>query len=277
MNLAVESANANLLTRLATAVVMVPLIFAMLYLLPPVVFYGLVLVATVVGGLEFFRMTHPEDKVAQWVGIAVCLAVSLGLYFGAHDERVLLSMLGLVPLTAILVPLWRLGDINTAAIRICAGAFGPMYLSSLTLLALFLKERGAEGAGWILFTLTIGWLADTFGYFFGRFLGKHKLYPAVSPKKTVEGAVGALLGAVAGAFLAKFVWLRSLNLTHGVILALVAGAIGQMGDLGESLLKRSTNIKDSGTIVPGHGGILDRVDAVLLASTLVYLYTRIAL
>ncbi len=277
MDPAVESANANLLTRLATAVVMVPLIFAMLYKLPPVVFYGLVVAATVVGALEFFRMTHPEDKIAQWIGVLVSVAVSVGLYLGVHDERVLLGLLLLVPMSAILVPLWRLGDINTAAIRICAGAFGPVYLGSLTLLGLFLKERPDDGAGWILFTLTIGWLADTFGYFFGRFLGKHKLYPAVSPKKTVEGAVGALLGAVAGAFLAKYVWLKGLNLTHGIALALVAGAIGQMGDLGESLLKRSTNIKDSGNIVPGHGGILDRVDAVLLASTLVYLYTRIAL
>jgi phosphatidate cytidylyltransferase len=273
----VESANANLLTRLATAVVMVPVIFAMLYKLPPEVFYGLILVATVVGGLEFFRMTHPEDKVAQWVGVVVSVAVSLGLYVGSHDERVLIALLLLVPMSAILVPLWRLGDINTAALRICAGGFGPVYLSSMTLLALFLKERGADGPGLVLFTLSIGWLADTFGYFFGRFLGKHKLYPAVSPKKTVEGAVGALLGAVFGAFVAKFVWLRSLNLTHGIALALVAGAVGQMGDLGESLLKRSTNIKDSGNIVPGHGGILDRVDAVLLASTLVYLYTRLGL
>jgi phosphatidate cytidylyltransferase len=116
------------------------------------------------------------------------------------------------------------------------------------------------------------WWGDTGGYFAGRFLGKHKLYAAVSPNKTVEGAVGGLVGSVAGALAASLGFLRAVPLSHSIPLAILAGVLGQAGDLGESLIKRSTGVKDSGAIVPGHGGILDRVDALLMASITVYMY-----
>src|SRR6202044_2759789 len=120
----------------------------------------------------------------------------------------------------------------------------------------------------------LAWFADTGAYFAGRFLGKHKLYEAVSPKKTVEGAIGGLIASVVWALLGSFFFLRGmLPVAHAIPLALAAGAFGQAGDLAESLLKRSTGVKDSGAIVPGHGGILDRVDALLLTSAIVYLDT----
>lgn len=268
-------ANKNLLTRFLTAVVMVPLMLAMFYKAPPIVFYLFILLATIIGGIEFFKMTHPGDSIAQGIGVLTCIGVSLSLYFFTDNPNVLLAVVLGVPLIAVLTPLWRLGNIETAALRTCAGALGPLWLGGITLLALFLKERGApEGAGLIIVSLAIGWIADTAGYFAGRFLGKHKLYPAVSPKKTVEGAIGAILGATLSPVVAHFTILPSLPLLPGIFLGLIAGAIGQMGDLGESLLKRSTGIKDSGSIVPGHGGILDRIDAVLLVSPLVYFFSK---
>lgn len=270
-------ANKNLIIRLTTAVVFVPLLFVLLYMMPPIAFYGLVAVATVIGGLEFFGMTHPDDKLARAIGAATCLGVSLTLYLYGTDARALLALVVLVPMIAILVPLWRLGDIATAGLRVAGGGFGPFYVGALTLLALLQKERGPDGPGYVLLTLMFAWMGDTGGYFAGRFLGKHKLYPAVSPKKTVEGAIGGLLGSAFGAVCAHFIYLRSLDLVHGLILAVISGALGQLGDLGESLLKRSTGVKDSGQIVPGHGGILDRVDALLMAGTVVYLYTRFML
>ena len=120
--------------------------------------------------------------------------------------------------------------------------------------------------------LMFAWLADTGGYFFGRFLGKRKLYEAVSPKKTRAGFVGALVGAEVGALAGHFGYLRSIPLLHALALGLICGAFGQFGDLVESLLKRSTGIKDSGSIVPGHGGMLDRIDALIVVSPIVYLY-----
>ncbi len=270
-----SAANANLAARLGTAVVMVPVLIWLVFFAPPIWFYGLIFIATGVGALEFFRMTHPGDAVAQGIGILCTLGVSVLLYFGQGEPRLLLAMLLGLPLVALLVPLWRLGDIQTAALRVMAGAFGPLYVGALTALPLLLRERGKEGPGFVLLALAVAWWGDTLGYFAGRFLGRHKLYEAVSPKKTVEGAFGSLLGSLLAVFFARAVALPNLPLSHGLPLAVVASVLGQLGDLGESLLKRSTGVKDSGGIVPGHGGILDRVDALIVASVLLYLYTRV--
>lgn len=259
--------------RVLTAVVFVPLLLALLFVGPAWGFYALVAAATAVGASELFAMTHPGDRVAQGIGVGLTLAVSLAVYFATRDARVLLAVFCAVPIVGVLLPLWRLGQIETAGLRIMANVAAPFYVGALfCTIALLRRDMGADGPRWVVMTLTFAWLADTGGYFAGRFLGKHKLYEAVSPKKTVEGALGGLGGAVVGALLAHFFYLRSLPLWPGLGLALVAGALGQAGDLGESLLKRSFGVKDSGGIVPGHGGILDRVDALLVTGSLSYLY-----
>ena len=145
-------------------------------------------------------------------------------------------MIVAVPLVGPLLTLVRLGDMRTAALRARAMGFGPLYIGvPLTLLAVAPPRRRRPTArATSCSTLMFAWFGDTGGYFAGRFLGKHKLYEAVSPKKTVEGAVGGLAGSVFGAVLAHFWFLPSLPLAHGVVLALVAGALGQAGDLGES-------------------------------------------
>ena len=144
----------------------------------------------------------------------------------------------------------------------------------LTLLAVMRRQYGATGAGLVVLALGLAWFADTGAYFAGRFLGQHKLYEAVSPNKTVEGAVGGLTAGVVWALLASTTYLRgALPISHALLIGVAAGVLGPAGDLGESLLKRSTGVKDSGAIVPGHGGILDRVDAVIVTTIVVFLYT----
>ncbi len=266
-------AKSNLLTRFLTAGVGGPVILALLYYGPPWGWFAFVAAAAVVGSFELFGMTHPGDRVAQ----TFCAALTVGVMgvlwrFGA-EAKVLVALIVLLPLASMLLVLVRLGDLQTATLRVTAGAFGPLYLGGgLGATALLRRDGGADGASFVVLALMLSWLSDTGAYFAGRFLGKHKLYEAVSPKKTVEGSIGGLVGALAGALLAHFFYLRSLPLTHGVLLALVGGALGQAGDLGESLIKRSVGVKDSGGIVPGHGGILDRVDALLVTSTATYLY-----
>jgi phosphatidate cytidylyltransferase len=142
----------------------------------------------------------------------------------------------------------------------------------MSCLALLKRDGGSDGPSFVLLSLMLAWMSDTGGYFAGRFLGRHKLYEAVSPKKTVEGALGGLAGSVGGALLGSFLYLRSLPVPHAIALGLLGGALGQLGDLGESLVKRSVGVKDSGGVVPGHGGILDRVDALLVTATLCFLY-----
>ena len=244
--------TSNLALRLVTAAVAVPVILALIFVAPAWSFYLLVLAALVVGAHELFAMTHPRDRVSQAMGVALSVGASLAVYFHHDDPRVLVTLLVAVPVLGPLLTLVRLGAIETAALRAAAMGFGPLFVAlPLTLLATMRVKWPQAGPGLVLLSLGLAWLADTGGYFAGRFLGKHKLYEAVSPKKTVEGAVGGLLGSVLWALL---------------------GALGQAGDLGESLLKRSTGVKDSGALLPGHGGILDRLDAVLVTTTGVYLY-----
>jgi phosphatidate cytidylyltransferase len=268
-------AKSNLAVRLITAGVVAPLLLSILFFGPPSAWYAVVFIATLVGAWELFGMTHPGDSWGRAMGVAQAAVVSAVLYLRTDDARALLTVfLGSVIVGALL-PLWRLGDIRTAALRVLAGMGGPLYLGGLLVtLALLRRDLGSDGPAYVLMTLMFGWLADTGGYFVGRFFGRTKLYEAVSPKKTREGFAGSLLGAVLGGLLAHFWYLPSIPLLHAIPLALVAGVLGQLGDLVESLVKRSTGVKDSGAIVPGHGGLLDRVDALLIASPVVYAYTQ---
>lgn len=270
-----KKANSNLAVRLATAAVGAPLIVALLYKGPPWGFFLLVFVATLIGSWELFNMTHPGDRVSQVMGVAMSAVASIATWSAGGDARILVTTLVAIPLLGPLLTLIRLGDMHTAALRASAMGFGPLYVGvPLTLLALLRRDLGdGVGPGFVVVAIMFAWFADTGGYFAGRFLGKRKLYEAVSPKKTVEGAIGGLAGSVLGAVLAHFWFLPSLSLAHGIPLAIVASVFGQAGDLGESVLKRSTGVKDSGAIVPGHGGILDRVDALMLTSAVTYLYT----
>ena len=267
-------AKSNLAIRFLTAVIAGPAILALLYFGQPWYFAVFVGVATIIGSFELFAMTHAGDKISQ----AVCTVLTLGvfgvLWQWTGNAKVLVAVLLLLPFASMGLVLVRLGEMRTAALRVAAGAFGPLYLGGgLATLTLLRRDGGPDGPSFVLLTFMLSWFSDTGAYFAGRFLGKHKLYEAVSPKKTVEGAVGGLAAAVlGGGVAAHFLYLRSLPLLDGVVLSIVAGALGQAGDLGESLLKRSVGVKDSGGIVPGHGGILDRVDALLVTGTLTYLY-----
>ncbi len=269
-------AKSNLTVRVLTALVGVPSILGLLYFGPAWAFYILVAAATAVGAAELFAMTHEGDRVSQAIGTLSALVVSCCVYFFPRNSDVLFTLIVVIPLVGMFVPLIRLGDMRTVALRVTAGAFAPLYIGgSFTCLALLRKEQpGWDGPGFVVLALAFAWLSDTGGYFAGRAFGKRKLYEAVSPKKTVEGALGGLAASLAGAIVAHLWLLSNLPLTNALILGVVATVLGQAGDLGESLLKRSTGVKDSGAILPGHGGILDRIDALILTSTVVYLYAR---
>lgn len=267
------AAKSNMLVRLATGFIGAPLILALLYFGAPWGWLVFGVVAAMVGALELFGMTHPGDRMGQVLGVALTLAVIGALWSFGAAPKVLLTLLLGMPFAGMMLVLARLGDIKTAAIRVMANAFGPLYVGGgLGALVLLRRDGGDDGPGFVVLALCLAWLSDTGAYFAGRALGKHKLYEAVSPKKTVEGALGGLGGALAGALCAHYLFLRSLPLAHAVSLAIVGGALGQAGDLGESLLKRSFGVKDSGGILPGHGGILDRADALLVTATLTYVY-----
>ncbi len=128
----------------------------------------------------------------------------------------------------------------------------------------------SQGAAYLWLPFIGTWASDTFGYFVGTFLGKHKLCPIISPAKTIEGAAGGLAGSVFGVVLVGFLF--HLNIFHLVIIGLLVGFAAPAGDLVESALKRYTGVKDSGRLLPGHGGVLDRFDSIMFAVPVVYYY-----
>jgi phosphatidate cytidylyltransferase len=260
----------NLALRLGTAGVLAPLIIYLLYWGPAWGFVTLAAIICALGAAELFRMVAPRQVVVTAWGVAASLCV-FGCFALVPETRVLgLVVVGLVcggMLVALAVP----EPIETAAQRMGWALAGPLYVGGLfgTVVATFAEGRRSS---WVILALLCGFLSDTAGYFVGSRWGKRPFYPKVSPKKTWEGAFAGLAAGLASGLFAHAFLLRDLALVPAIVLSLVATAAGQAGDLCESLIKRSTGLKDSGDILPGHGGILDRSDAMLFASATVYTY-----
>jgi phosphatidate cytidylyltransferase len=160
--------------------------------------------------------------------------------------------------------------------RVAVVAFGVAYCGALIPYLSRLRDL-EQGLGLALMAVGCTWLADTGAYFAGRFLGRHKLYPAVSPKKTIEGGVGGAIASILIAVLIRALFALELSLLHAVVVGALAAVFGILGDLCESMLKRSVGAKDSGKLIPGHGGVLDRFDAMMFVVPAVFVYATVAI
>lgn len=269
-----QGKNTNLWIRIGTTVVLGPLLLLLLFAGPAWGWALLIALSAAQGTFELVTMSHPGDRVSQGWGALAAFLVAGSLAFRTTHAPLFVTVLFAAILGSALLPLLRLGDIKTAALRILGGIAAPLYVGLfLGTLALLRNEQGDRGPWFVLLTLTIAWMGDTGGYTFGRLWGKTPLYPAVSPKKTREGLLGSVVFAALSGVLASLTYLPELSLGGALALGVVGALLGQAGDLVESLLKRSFGAKDSGSILPGHGGLLDRIDALLVVGPLVYVYT----
>jgi phosphatidate cytidylyltransferase len=170
--------------------------------------------------------------------------------------------------------LLRFKDLSTVVQHLSLVLFGFLYLP-LLLGHLALLRALPEGRQWVFLTLLIVMASDTAAYFIGVSFGRRKLYPAISPNKSIEGALGGLAGSLGGAFLGHVWFFPAIGIQDCILLGLGLGALAQLGDLFESMLKRSFQVKDSGKLIPGHGGILDRLDSLIFAFPAAYYYALI--
>jgi phosphatidate cytidylyltransferase len=275
----------NLAQRALVAVVAVPIVLAILYLDRPEPTFALIFAAAVIAMNEFFAMTV-DDAGNRRAGVVLGAIACAALYWlhplalrgqlaDSHLAQVaaaigptLAPVLAVVP--AMLYFLFRYGDMTKAAARTTGTITGIVYAGFLTMfLALTRREFGGDA---VVLILLVAWIGDTGAYFAGRFLGKTKLYEAVSPKKTWAGAIGGLVGSAIAVGVMKLVRMEELSWIDVIGIAIPGAILGQLGDLAESLLKRSVGVKDSGALLPGHGGMLDRIDAVLFIAPYVYAY-----
>ncbi len=202
------------------------------------------------GGLPIYSALHPGTLEPLLLAFAAACLLSLGAGFVS-------SLAAENPLAAVSRAVWM-----TAGLTYCAlplGLIGEL-------------RMGRDGLWWVFLACTVTWMNDTGAYFAGRAFGRHKLLPVVSPKKTWEGFVGGSVASVVSAFAVKAVGFQTLTIADCLAIGVLAAILGPLGDLSESLLKRSLDVKDSGRLIPGHGGVLDRIDALLFNGVLVFAY-----
>ncbi|HEY5946865.1 MAG TPA: phosphatidate cytidylyltransferase [Kofleriaceae bacterium] len=276
----------NLAQRFLVAVVAVPLLLLLLHYHRPEPTWVVIFIGSLLAMREFFGMTLPaEDRGPALVmgGIASAAFYWLDPHTASYAPKstVLIGAIyagsTIALILAVIVPglyyLFRFRDIPSVAGRYAATVCGIVYAGFLLTFLAFLKRIDPRhGGDTVVLVLLVAWVADTGGYFAGRFLGKTKLYEAVSPKKTWAGAWGGLAGSLLGVAVLKLLFAKWLGWDDVVLIAIPGGILGQLGDLAESLIKRSVGVKDSGSLLPGHGGILDRIDAVLFIAPYVYVY-----
>ena len=260
--------------RALSALVLIPVIVVVVWFGGPdgpayPAFSLLVAAAAALGALEFYGILglsrrHPLTIFGLiWVLLFILVAHFEGLYTAP-----------LLTSAVVFSLIWLLlrSPVEGASINWVWTLAGIIYIGWM--LSHFIPLRGLEGGrDWVLFALFATFAADTIAFFAGRLWGGHSLAPAISPGKTWEGAIGGFLGAIA-ASLVLIAILPSLSIPYwqGIVLGALIGVFAQLGDLSESMLKRSAGVKDAGKLVPGHGGILDRLDSIVFTVVVVYYY-----
>jgi phosphatidate cytidylyltransferase len=262
----------NLLFRVLTALVVLPLVLLALFLGPPELILAIAALAVLLGMREFFLLAESRGLVSMRL-----TGVLLGAAIFAEMARPGWSGVPLWPALALVLfatTLRLARDVPKAVTSVAVTLLGATYLGALggALAGLRFLDPVAEGAWRLALLLGAIMGADVVGYFVGCFVGRHCLAPTISPNKTIEGAVGALVGGAAGAVLIAWLGLPTLSLLTAGLLGLLAAATGILGDLFESELKRWAGVKDSGTLLPGHGGVLDRLDSLLFGAPVLYYY-----
>jgi phosphatidate cytidylyltransferase len=229
------------------------------------------LVVTGGGGValyEFLRMSSPEGgqkhiPLILTLGILPLVAASLW-GSAAMASSLFLALLILIIITVIAYP-----SLDNGLLFISRLWFGIFYIGFCSAHLILLRSL-PQGIYWLLVLTAITASSDTGAYYVGRTLGKTKLYPALSPGKTRAGAVGGIIGGMLGGLVAAAILFKGADFLLLALLSLALSAIGIIGDLIESLIKRVSGVKDSGQILPGHGGLLDRCDSLLLTAPLLY-------
>ena len=286
----------NLLQRVLVAVTAIPLVIYICF--KPFSLLGLAIIFTGLAVHEFYAMAKTKGFLPQTV-IGTALALLITASFAHFRIPLHLETTDLMPLILIF------GVIATLTAELFSGRPNPLVQTSVTLAGALYVGIGVGGlygvhdyfyahaavthapeaiasvgqiAGYFTITMLASiWICDSAAYFVGRAIGRHKIAPSVSPNKSWEGGVAGVVGAIAAWFAAKAFLpdLAGVSTVTLIAMGVISGVFGQVGDFAESMLKRDAGVKDSSTLIPGHGGVLDRLDSILFVAPLVYLYLHL--
>lgn len=256
--------------RWATGVIAVPILFFIIACGSETIFALLIIIVTLAGVMEYNRMVFGTALLREKV--ETLTAALLILVAATTGDRVLLvAILSFTVMTSLMLNLLRIKKEGLDMIRVGKVILGVVYVPLLMSHFILVRQEPA-GIRWIFFILVLAFSGDIAAYYVGKKLGRKKLLPEVSPGKTLEGTIGLVIGSIIGCLLFRQLFFPMLPVLHTVILGLVGSVAGQLGDLCESALKRAAGVKDSGTLLPGHGGILDRLDCLMFVTPFVYYY-----
>ena len=261
--------NRNLAVRVVTALVLFPFAVWMTWLggLPFALVVG---VAAALSAGELIWMFEKRLPPTGWLGVLGAAACPVGAWLWPQGGRSFQDWSGVLAAGAVVALLaaamLQRGALEQAPRSAALGALAWGYAGLLPAAVVALRVREDAGWPWVVLLFVVTWANDTFAYFTGRFLGKRPLAPRISPRKTWEGFWGGAAGSVGGALVVKVLFLPGLSVPAAAVVGAGAAVLGPLGDLAESMLKRAAGVKDSGRIIPGHGGLLDRIDAVLFVA-----------
>lgn len=238
----------------------------------PISFYILFLFIEILALKEFYTIANKKSKLNLYLGVSIGVLMFTApfiRYFYTIESNYLLLLIPII-LLVFIIELFKNKD--NPILNIAITFLGLIYVSfPLMLLNDIVYLKGEFNGSILLGIFILIWASDTGAYVFGVSLGKHKLFKRISPKKTWEGFFGGVLISQLAAFLLSK-YLVNLDYFHWIILAVIIVVFGTIGDLVESMFKRSVGVKDSGNILPGHGGILDRFDSLLFTIPIIYTY-----
>ena len=257
--------------RILAAIFFAPVFYLLVRYLPPAAFWGLVSVVALLAVGELFRLLAPKNlwPISTGIGGAATLALLCNAQWpGMMPDRLILL---LTVLLAAGLPLVSPLGLRDAVMQSAVLVMGVLYIG-LTLSCLLLTRALPDGEFLVFFLVLVTWAGDTGAYMLGKTMGHRLLAPIISPKKTVEGLLGGIILALMVAVTSQVWFLPSLSLMDAVVLGILLTLTGLLGDLTESAIKRSVNQKDSGSLIPGHGGILDRLDSLLFTAPCFYYY-----
>jgi phosphatidate cytidylyltransferase len=256
--------------RWITGVIAVPILFTIISYGSEALFTALIIGATLLGMAEYNRMVFGPGLSREKMETMV-ISLLILLSAAAGDMTLLVTILTFTIMAVLMFNLLRFREQGPDMITVGGVILGILYIP-LLMSHFILIRKTPSGVPWIFFILVLAFTGDIAAYYVGRALGKRKVLPQVSPGKTVEGTIGLVAGSITGCLVFRQFFFLLVPVEHAVILGLVGSVIGQLGDLSESALKRSAGVKDSGTLLPGHGGILDRLDCLMFITPFVYYY-----
>ena len=260
--------------RVISGIIAIPIVLGIILYGHLGLFFFLIASIVLIAAHEYFSMIANAGISGFPIEGLVLSFLLLATWFFIPQFSTLFGVF--IPLTLFIVWCFREKNVRVALDSISYTLFGILYVAGLGGYFLLIRNFGG-GERLIFFLLLIVWLGDIAAYYWGKNFGKKPLAPVVSPNKTMEGAIAGLAGSLAAGAIAGYWFLDHIAMVHCLLVALICGTIGQFGDLAESLLKRYAGIKNSGDVLPGHGGVLDRIDSLLFAGPMFYCYFKLVL